>query len=78
MGGDHDKPLRVWQASVSESGSASCLPYVCIIVGDNIDKRVAPQLMRLDNQVHSLHYFHAFAALSCVETLHLNDTKPIG
>ena len=78
MGDDHDKPLRVWQASVSKSGSGSHLPYVYIIVGDNIDKCITPRTMRVDNQVRSLHYFHAFAALSCVETLHLDDTKPIG
>ena len=78
MGEDHDKPLRVWQASVSESGSSSNLPYVYIIVGDNIDKRITPRTMRVDNQVRSLHFFHAFAALSRVETLHLDDTKPIG
>ena len=28
--------------------------------------------------MRSLHYFHAFTALSRVETLHLDDTKPIG
>lgn len=28
--------------------------------------------------MRSLHYFHAFAALSRVKTLHLDDTKPIG
>lgn len=78
MGDNHDKPLRVWQASVSESDSGSRLPYVYIIVGDNIDKRITPRTMRVDNQVRSLHYFHAFAALSHVETLHLYDTKPIG
>ena len=71
--GDHDKPLRVWQASVSESGSGSRLPYVYIIVGNNTDKRVIPQTMRIDNQAHSLHHFHAFAALSHVEILHLDD-----
>ena len=78
MGDNHDKPLRVWQASVSESNSASRLPYVYIIVGDNIDKRVNPRTMRIDNQVRSLHYFHAFAALSRVDTLHLDDTRPLG
>lgn len=78
MGENHDRPLRVWQASVNESDYGSRVPYVYIIVGDNIDKRVTPRTMRLDNQVRSLHYFHAFAALSRVETLHLDDTKPVG
>ena len=45
MGEDHDKPLRVWQASVSESGSSSNLLYVYIIVGDNIDKRITARTM---------------------------------
>ena len=78
MGDDHDKLLRVWQASVSKCGSGSHLPYVHIIIGDNIDKHITPQTMRVDNQVRSLHYFYAFAALSCVEILHLDDTKPMG
>ena len=47
-------------------------------MGDNIDKRITPRTMMVDNQVRSLHYFHAFTALSRVETLHLDDTKPIG
>lgn len=34
--------------------------------------------MRLDHHVRSLHYFHAYAALNHVKTLHLDDTKPIG
>ena len=67
MSEDHDKPLCVWQASVSESGSGPHHPYVYIIVGDNIDKCIAPRNMRLEHKV-SLHYFHAFAALSRVET----------
>jgi hypothetical protein len=78
MGEDHDKPLRVWQASVSESGNGPRLPYVYIIVGDNIDKRIVPRNMRIGHQVQSLHYFHAYASLNRIETLHLDDTKPIG
>ena len=76
MGVGHDKPLRVWQASMSKSEGESTYTY--FIVGDNIDKRIAPRSMRLENQVQSLHYFNAYAALSRVETLHLDDTKPIG
>lgn len=61
MGEDHDNPLRVWQATVNESGNVSHLPCVYIIVGDNIDKRIVPRNMRLNHQVKSLHYFHAYA-----------------
>ena len=42
MGEDHDKPVHEWRARVSEPTPQSHLPYVCIIVGDNIDKRIAP------------------------------------
>ena len=78
MGEDHDKPLRVWQASVSESQGGPHLPCGYIVVGDNIDKRIVPRNMRLEHQVQSLHYFHAYAALNCVNSLHLDDTKRIG
>lgn len=71
-GDNHDKPLRVWQASVSESGSASHLPYGYIIVGDNIDKRVNPRTMRLDNQMKSLHYI--FPCFCCIKSC--GNTSP--
>ena len=78
MGEDHDEPLRVWQASVSEPANGPHLPYGYIVVGDNIDKRIVPRNMRVEHQVQSLHYFHAYAALNCVKTLHLDDSKQIG
>ena len=40
---------------------------VMIVVGDNLDTRVAPRDMRIDHQVKSLHYFHSYAALNRVE-----------
>lgn len=77
MGEGYDQPLREWQTSVSKAESESdCYTY--IIVGDNIDKRIAPRNMRLENQVQSLHYFNAYAVLSRVKILHLDDTKPLG
>lgn len=36
-------------------------PTTYIIVGDNIDKNVTTQDMRVGNQVKSLHYFHSYA-----------------
>ena len=78
MGEDHDEPLRVWQASVSEPANGPHFPYGYIVVGDNIDKRIVPRNMRVEHQVQSLHYFHAYAALNRVETLHLDDCKQIG
>ena len=62
MGEDHDEPLRVWQASVSEPANSPHLPYRYNVVGDNIDKCIVPQNMRVEHQVQSLHYFHAYPA----------------
>ena len=31
------------------------------LVGDNVDKTVKTRYMRVDQQGHSLHYFHAYA-----------------
>ena len=48
-----------------------------VLVGDNIDKRVNPQEMRIDSQVLSLHYFHSYAAKNrCITAL--NNSTPIG
>jgi hypothetical protein len=78
MGEDHDKPIVLWQAEASEEALQPHLPYVYIMVGDNIDKRIVPRNMRIDHQVQSLHYFHAYASLNRIKTLHLDDTCPIG
>ena len=32
------------------------------LVGDNVDKTIKTRYMRVDQQGHSLHYFHAYAA----------------
>ena len=37
------------------------------IVGDNIDKNIHPRHQTIDSRTKSLHYFHAFAALVCVD-----------
>ena len=49
-----------------------------IIIGDNWDKNIKPRDMRSNNQVKSLHLFHAIATTSRVKTLHLNDKQSIG
>ena len=47
-------------------------------MGDNIDKCVNPREMRIDKQVQSLHYFHTYAAKNRCDSIHSEDTKPIG
>lgn len=55
MGIHHDMQLLDWQHSV-ESGN---FKKGYTIVGDNIDKRVVPREMRLENQVE-------FALFPCI------------
>ena len=43
------------------------------LIGDNLDKGIKPRDMRISNQVQSLHLFHSCAAVSQLETLHLDD-----
>ena len=66
MGVGHDKPLRVWQTSLSKCEDKSTCAY--FIVGDYIDKRITPRTMRLENQVKSIHYFNAYAACSVLRS----------
>ena len=47
-----------------------------ILTGDNIDKNVSPRNMTLDHQVKSLHYFHAYAALSRIDFSGLSEETP--
>ena len=47
-----------------------------VIVGDNIDKRVAPRNMRIDHQVKSIHYFHSYASKSLIPSNHLDSCHP--
>ena len=87
MGENHDLPVREWQdliaASVSNAKSTSTESAEAepvkgyILVGDNIDKRVNPREMHVENQVQSLHYFHTYAAQNRCDSLHLDDL-PIG
>ena len=49
------------------------------IIGDNWDKIIKPRAdMRMNNQVKSLHLFLSIAAVSRIETLHLDDIQSIG
>ena len=49
-----------------------------VIIGDNWDKNINPRCMRSDNQVKSLHLFHSVATFSRMNTMHLDDSKPLG
>lgn len=46
------------------------------MVGDNIDKNIQPQDMRLDNQTKSLHYFHVYAVRDRIDLSDYDDTLP--
>ena len=46
------------------------------VVGDNIDKNIQPQDMRLDNQTKSLHYFHVYAVRDRIDLSDYDDTLP--
>lgn len=85
MGGNHDQPVCDWRNHIATGiTSANSNPIQSpptkgyILVGDNIDKRVNPSEMRVENQVQSLHYFHTYAAKNRCESVHLDDSKPIG
>ncbi|SMN02075.1 hypothetical protein SPONN_428 [uncultured Candidatus Thioglobus sp.] len=47
-----------------------------IVVGDNIDKHVAPRDMRSDHQAKSIHHFHSYAALNRVDIPQCSSNKP--
>lgn len=72
MGEKHDETVCQWKAALElEPPPAKGF----VIVGDNIDKRITPQNMRIDHQVQSLHYFHSFAARNRIPTSHLDDKQ---
>ncbi len=48
------------------------------IIGDNLDKNVHPNFMRLSSQTKSLHFFHAYAALDRIDFSGLSESTPIG
>ena len=88
MGENYDMPVCEWRDLIATENAASIssslectemqLKKGYILVGDNIDKRVNPREMRIDQQVQSLHYFHSYAAKNRCESLHFDDSKPIG
>ena len=67
---------------IPEAGEEECdIPTdrSLFIIGDNWDKNIKPRAdMRMNNQVKSLHLFHSIAAVSRIETLHLDDIQSIG
>ena len=46
------------------------------LVGDNIDKNVHPTYQRSDHQTQSLHYFHAYAVVDCIDLCELPHSTP--
>ena len=65
--------------SISLNATDNCdtLPRLRYILnGDNIDKNVSPRDMTLEHQTKSLHYFHAYAALSRIDFTGLGEETP--
>lgn len=46
------------------------------LVGDNIDKNIKPQDMRIDNQTKSLHYFHVYNVRDRIDLNEHDDEEP--
>ena len=44
-----------------------------ILVGDNVNKNIAPRDRRVDNQMTLLHYFHSYATYDWVSSSHLSN-----
>ena len=46
------------------------------LVGDNVDKNIKPQDMRIDNQTKSLHYFHLYDVRDRIDLTEYGDEEP--
>ena len=46
------------------------------LVGDNIDKNIHPSFHRYDNKTNSLHHFHYYALLDCVDLSACSENLP--
>ena len=65
--------------SISLKASDDCdttAPMRYVLTGDNIDKNVSPRDMTLEHPTKSLHYFHAYAALSRIDFTGLSEETP--
>ena len=57
--------------------SAGECPTAYKIVGDNVDKNVAPRYIRTDSKVKSLHYYHSYAVQDRINIDSLSDVQPL-
>ena len=65
----------IFGPSVSHAPTPSSLPSHKL-VGDNIDKNIKPQDMRIDNQTKSLHYFHIYDVRDRIDLTDYDDEEP--
>ena len=65
----------IFGPSVSYAPNLSSLPSNKL-VGDNIDKNIKPQDMRIDNQTKSLHYFHVYDVRDRIDLTDYDDEEP--
>ena len=65
----------IFGPSVSHAPTPSSLPSNKL-VGDNFDKNIKPQDMRIDNQTKSLHYFHVYDVRDRIDLTDYDDEEP--
>ena len=65
----------IFGPSVSHAPTPSSLPS-SKLVGDNVDKNIKPQDMRIDNQTKSLHYFHVYDVRDRIDLTEHDDEEP--
>ena len=75
LSGDYNSQVLEWKDAHQTEVQAQA-QY--ILVGDNVDKNIAPRDMRVDNQVKSLHYFHSYATYDRVDSSHLSSEGTVG
>ena len=46
------------------------------VVGDNIDKNIRPSFKRYDNKIDSVHYFHYYSLLDCLDLSAYSEVLP--
>ena len=46
------------------------------VVGDNIDKNIRPSFKRYDNKTDSIHYFHYYSLLDCLDLSAYSEVLP--
>ena len=71
------KPPEILEAChyiTKEVLAKGCFGYR--ICGDNIDKTIHARYMRIDKRNSSLHYFHSYAVLNCIDVSTFLDGTP--